>query len=166
MASFLPYKSDISRRRSAPQEIFQTFRLQIQRDNMESEPVLMKLNKNNRVNITRDNFPNSFSTLPYKRSEVRLRNNVIRNNRYRQSWIPSRREDSEGIFLLEGQHDLPSTSFGGIKNHRVPYYCNELFCKNEIEENNAKEKLKEENGVDDNDDQISKKTIIYCEQWF
>ena len=34
-----------------------------------------------------------------------------------------------------------------------------------MEENNAK-KLLNEHGIDGNDDQISKKTIIYCEQWF
>ena len=165
MTSFLPYKSDISRRKSAPQEIFHTFRSQLQSAKMESEPKLITYNKNDRVNSGHKIMPNSFSTLPHKRSEVRIRNNTRRNNRNRHSWIPSSRASTESFFFTEGQHVLPSTRFGGIRNHRVPYYCNELFCKNEMEENNAKEWMIEENGVDDNDDQISKKTIICCEQW-
>ena len=166
MSTFFPYKSDISRRKSAPQEVFNTFRSQLQSANMESRPVLITYDKSDRMNNIIKHVPTSFSTLPHKRSDVKLRNNDRRNNRNRHSWIPSSRIDSYGLFFAEGQHVLPSISFGGIRNHRVPYYCNELFCKNEMEENNAKKLLKEEHGLDDNDDQISKKTIIYCEQWF
>ena len=126
---------------------------------------LITYNKSDRINNTIKHAPNSFSTLPHKRTDVRLRNNNRRNNRNRHSWIPSSRVDSYGLFFTEGQHNLPSISLRGIRNHRVPYYCNELFCKNEMEENNAK-KLLNEHGLDDNNDQISKETIIYCEQWF
>ena len=164
MTSFLPYK--YSRRRSAPQEIFQTFRSQFQNSIIEPEPVSITFNKIDRVNFASENLPISFSTLPHKRSEVRHRPNATRNNKNRHSWMPSTRVDLGGFYSEEGQHVLPS-SFSRIenRNHRVPYYCNELFCKNEMEENNATTKqLKDENGVDDNDDQISKETIICCEQ--
>ena len=155
MTSFVPNKKDISRRRSAPQEIFQTFLRQNLSVKVEPPTALPNFIKCETIQNLHLNSKSHFFTLPHRTPVLKSRYNEERKKRYRHSWMQTNNVDFENIYLKDGQcYTNPSIK----RRNRVPYYYNELFCKNEVKENNAKEQNEgEDENDEDDDDQISSK---------
>ena len=155
MTSFTFHKGDASRRRSAPQEIFQTFRSQFSNTKIESPT--NSSNYMQRDTVKRANLDSqaNFFTLPHKRSLVGpVTYHDKRRSIQRHSWMPTRNFECEFLPTEDDQANK-FLSHLDIKNtNRVPYYCNELFCKNEMGKH-----LSDEKEWEDEDDQISSKPL-------
>ena len=152
MTSFVPNKKDVSRRRSAPQEIFQTFLKQNLSGKAEQPTASPNCVKCDTVQNLDLNSKSHFFTLPHRTPVIRSRYNEERKKKYRHSWIQTNNVGFENIYLKDGQcFTNPSIK----RRNRVPYYYNELFCKNEVKEHNANEG--EDENDEDDEDQISSK---------
>jgi hypothetical protein len=155
MTSFVPSKKDVSRRRSAPQEIFQTFLKQNLSAKVEPPTASSNYIKCETIRNSDLNSKSHFLTLPHRTPVLRTKYNEERKKRYRHSWMQTNDVGSENIYLKDGQcYTNPSIK----RKNRVPYYYNELFCKNAMKENNAKEQNEgEDENDEEDDDQISSK---------
>ena len=155
MTYFVPNKNDVSRRRSAPQEIFQTFirhNLSVKIDPPTASPNFVKCEA---IQNSPLYSKSHFFTLPHRAPVLSSRHNEERKKRYRHSWMQTNNVGFDNICLKDGQS---YTNPNITRRNRVPYYYNELFCKNEVKENNAKEENKEEEeNEEEDDDQISSK---------
>ena len=62
--------------------------------------------------------------------------------------------DFQNMHLHDGHY---CNNIGVKRGNRVPYYYNELFCKNEMKEDNTEEQKEGEGENEDDDHQISSK---------
>ena len=155
MTTFTPSAAtEMSRRRSsAPQEIFRKFRetnTSQQTDLPRSSTSTYTSLKNNAMTFKtmqdiKANLSSTFSsqTLPYRKSQLPSAPNVNPTKKRL-----SQRHSLALIKESEFQHNQCFMGAGGrngewysadhhrdsMQNHRVPYYCNEVFCKNEQEQ--------------------------------
>ena len=148
MTSFKPYTWDTSRRRSAPQDVFKSYRYQLPSHNLEQARALS--NSKPQKNTTSEKLCNqSYSlTLPYKkRNENNKEDEVIKYKQKRHSLRQTSNLYFEHMRFVDGQvTQLETNSY--IKSfNRVPYYCNEVFCKYEIADTPLKGKESEEDQI-------------------
>lgn len=145
MASFIPRKRDMSRRRSAPHDIFQTFRSHFLNTNLvppTTSPNIMPFETVQNANLASQSHS---YTLPHRRPFRMSNNNEARKNRH--SLIQTKCANVERHSYEFGQDAQFLNEFNIKCNNHVPYYCNELFCKNEMEETNLKEKEEEKDQI-------------------
>ena len=154
MSSFIPRRKDLSCRRSAPHEIFQTFRSHFLNNNVVPPTTLPNIVPFETVQNTNLPSQSHSNTLPHRRPFPISNNNVARKKRYRHSLVQTKPVNLETLHFEFGQDTQIPNDFDIKCNNHVPYYCNELFCKNETEETNLKEKDEKEDR-----DQISSKPI-------
>ena len=153
MTTFKPYIWDTSRRRSAPQEIFKSYRYQLPSHNLEHSRALS--NSNQQKSVKSEKFCNqSYSlTLPYKkRNENNKKDEVIKYKQKRHSFIQMSNLYFEHMRFVDGQVTQPETNSYIKSFNRVPYYCNEVFCKNEMADTPSK-------GIESEEDQINSKPL-------